>query len=64
MVLFTLNVKKIKGAAHEYSNVDIVCKRAFYRAIYKAAGFTWCNSCGTENCPQSMNGSLNGPMVL
>ena len=40
MVLFILNVKKIKGAAHENSDVDIMCKRAFYSAIYKTAGFT------------------------
>ena len=29
MVLFTCNVKKIKGAAHIYANVDGTCKRTF-----------------------------------
>ena len=34
-----LHVKKIKNAAHENSNVDIMCKRAFYSAIYTNCRF-------------------------
>ena len=29
MVVFTYNVKKIKGAAHKNGEVDGMCKRAF-----------------------------------
>ena len=33
MVLFTRNVKKIKGAAHKNGEVEGMCKRAFNCAI-------------------------------